>query len=219
VPVDLSEEELLELVATGEGRTLEFKRGLPRDERLARTLCAFANTRGGWLLVGITDNGGVHGVHHPRKVVENVRRIAREFLSPPLEVRGQIVKKNGVSVVACQVGTSRARPHSVLHGEEDEEIVVRVGASNRIARGPTLAALHSRRDGGKPRNALEKRILAWVERRTSASEVPGGDATVERFAQANNIGVHRARRAFTSLERNGLLLGHGMGARRVFHLP
>lgn len=214
----LSAEDLDDLIAGGEGRSLEFKRGLPRDDRLARTLCAFANTRGGVLLVGVTDKGGVHGVHHPEEVMASVRRIGREYVDPPVEVQAQIVKRNGVSVVACRVGVSRARPHVALHGE-DEEVVVRVGSSNRIARGATLEALRDHRTGRGPRDPLEKRILRWVDLRTAKSDVPGGDATAEAFAKANNVGVQRAKRAFTRLERDGLLLGHGTGARRVFHRP
>jgi len=217
--VNLSEDDLLDMVARGEGRSLEFKRGLPRDDRLARTLCAFANTRGGMLLVGVTDNGGVHGVHRPEEVLADVQRIGREYVDPPIEVLAQIVKRNGVSVVACQVGVSEDRPHAALRGEDEEVVVVRVGSSNRIARGATLEALRNRRTARESRDPLEKRILLWVERRTSKSAVPGGDATVERFAKANNVGVHRARRAFNRLERDGLLLGHGTGARRVYHRP
>ena len=215
----LSEAELLELIAEGEGKSLEFKRGLPRDDRLARTLCAFANTRGGMLLVGVTDKGGVHGVHHPGEVMENVRRIGREYVVPPLNIQAQLVRNNGVAVVACRVAASSRRPHAVQRGEDGEEIVVRVGASNRIARGPTLRALRRGRNGRAARDPLEAKILAWVEDRSRISDVPGGDATVERFSKANNIGVQRSRRAFNRLERDGLLLGHGAKPRRVYHRP
>ena len=215
----LTEAELLELIDEDEGRSLEFKRGLPRDDRLARTLCAFANTRGGILLVGVTDKGGVHGVHRPKEVMENVKRIGKEFVVPPLTLQAKIVRNNGVAVVACQVAASSRRPHAVRHGEEEEEIVVRVGASNRIARGATLEALRRGRNGRESRDPLEARILVWVEERSRNSKVPGGDATVELFSKANNIGVQRARRAFNRLERDGLLLGHGARPRRVFHRP
>lgn len=215
----ISEAELLERIAEGEGKSLEFKRGLPRDDRLARTLCAFANTRGGTLLVGVTDKGGVHGVHRPREVMESVRRIGRDYVVPPLNIQAQLVRSNGVAVVACQVGASTKRPHAVLRGEDDEEIVVRVGSSNRIARGPTLKALQRGRNGRALRDPLEAKILAWVEERGRLSRVPGGDATVERFSKANNIGAQRARRAFNRLERDGLLLGHGAKPRRVYHRP
>lgn len=217
--MNLSPEELLLLIAEGEGRSLEFKRGLPRDEKLARTLCAFANTRGGILLVGVLDKGGVHGTHRPKEVMADIRRIASEFLEPQLTVQTTVVKVDGQSVVAAQVAASPLRPHAVLLGEDDHEIVVRVGASNRIARGATLDALRRKHNGRSSRDPLEARILDWVDARAKSSIVPGGDATVPRFAAAHNIGLQRTRRMFTRLERDGLLLGHGRGKSRVYHRP
>ena len=58
--------ELVLSIAEGEGKSLEFKRGLPRDVRVARTLCAFANTRGGLLLIGVGDRGEIVGAPRPR---------------------------------------------------------------------------------------------------------------------------------------------------------
>jgi hypothetical protein len=62
---------------------------------------------------------------------------------------------------------------------------------------------------------LEARVLAWVgscarERR---------DATTRAFAEVSGVGIQRCRRAFHSLERAGLLVGHGTGDRRVFAEP
>ena len=48
---------LAELIAQGEGKTLEFKRELPRFEQIAKTVIAFANTSGGRLLIGVDDDG------------------------------------------------------------------------------------------------------------------------------------------------------------------
>ncbi len=217
--VDLSAEELLLLVEQGEGRSLEFKRGLPRDEKLARTLCAFANTRGGTLLVGVLDKGAVHGTHRPREVMADIRRIGREYLEPQLTVQTTVVKVHGQSVVAAHIPPSLLRPHAVLIGDDEYEVVVRVGASNRIARGATLDALRHKHNGRSSSDPLEARILAWVDERTKDCTVPGGDATVPRFAASHNIGVQRTRRIFTRLERDGLLLGHGRGKSRVYHRP
>ncbi|MDE2805044.1 MAG: ATP-binding protein [Gemmatimonadota bacterium] len=45
---------LSDLVALGEGSTLEFKRSLRSD--LGREICAFANAAGGVILLGVDDN-------------------------------------------------------------------------------------------------------------------------------------------------------------------
>jgi hypothetical protein len=216
--VDLTAEDVLACTATGEGARVEFKRTLPRDERAARTLCAFANTRGGLLLVGVTDRGRVHGVHRPLAVAERLRSIAEIYLAPALEVETQTVEVGGPRVVACSVPLSKGRPHAVLVGQDERVVVVRVGASNRIADGPTLEALRAQRRGrsarARGRDALEEEILAWTRRRMRAGA--GEGTTIERFASAFNIGESRARRAFVRLEGAGLLLGHGAGRARIF---
>lgn len=216
--MNLTEEELLELIAQKEGRTLEFKQGLPRDEKTARTLCAFANTRGGYLLVGVMDNREVCGAPRPRETMATLRRIAAELLEPPIEIQATLVSVRGKPVIAVRVNASRQKPHSVLREEREPEVVVRVGASNRGATGATLDALRNTPRTGKPSDALERRILEWIASRNTKARLPGGDATVARFAKAQNVGLQRAQRAFVRLERDGYLVAHGRGGARAYSL-
>jgi hypothetical protein len=217
--VNLNETELLELIAEGEGRSMEFKRGLPRDEKLARTLCAFANTRGGLLFIGVNDNRSLYGVSQPRKALADIFRVAQEFLEPPLRVQGTIVPCQGLVVVTIQVPVSVNRPHKVVHKSGDDEIVVRIGSSNRVAKGATLDALRNGTTRARSRGSLEAQILAWVDARTRLSPTPGGDASPAFFSKDKNVGAQRARRAFVRLERDGLLVGHGKGTQRIYCRP
>lgn len=217
--VNLTESELLELIAEGEGRKTEFKRGLPQAERLARTLCAFANTRGGMLFIGVNDNGSLYGVSQPRRVMADLRRVAEEFIEAPLRIQTTTVLCGDLAVVAAQVPVSMARPHSVIRKNQPNEIVVRIGSSNRVARGATLDALRNGKSRKRTKGSLEAQILAWVDQRTNLSETPGGDASPEFFSKNHNVGVQRARRAFVRLERDGLLVGHGKGTRRIYCRP
>jgi hypothetical protein len=212
-------EAVRELLERSEGRDLEFKRGLPRGEKIARTLCAFANTRGGVLLVGVDDRGRVLGAGKAREVAGELDRVAAELLDPPLRVEIGIARLGEGPVVCCSVPVSRARPHAVLRADGSSEIVVRVGSSNRAAEGATLRALRAPPATRKSLDPLGRRILVWVAQHTKRNGQPGGDATVDRFAHSQNIGRQRARRAFLDLERAGFLVGHGEGSRRVFNLP
>lgn len=49
--------QLEQLIATGEGYQLEFKESI--DKSLVKEVCAFANTDGGILLIGVTDTGKI----------------------------------------------------------------------------------------------------------------------------------------------------------------
>jgi len=216
--VKLTADDVLRRAEEGEGTRIEFKRVLPRPDRAARTLCALANTRGGLLLVGVTDGGRIHGVHRPEAVTGELARISRELVRPALPIATQVVPVGGPRVVACSVPRSRSRPHAVLLERGGLEILVRVGASNRVADGPTLEALRRGRSrGGASR--LEGEIVAWVREQRQPRSRPAGGATVLRFASARNVGEARARRAFVRLERRGLLVAHGTGRSRVYTAP
>jgi predicted HTH transcriptional regulator len=214
----LSEPELVELIAGGEGKTLEFKRGLPRDEKTARSLVAFANTRGGILLIGVGDRGELIGAPRPKQTLEHLREIAEFAIEPPLAVETQLVVVDGRKIVCCSVPLSPKRPHAVLRADGEPEIVVRAGSSNRATDGPTLRALRGQ-SNAKKLDDLDRRILAWVDTRARKTVNPGGDATLAGFIEEFNIGTQRARRAFINLERSGQLIAHGVGKNRVYSRP
>ena len=64
-----------DLIARGEGDTVEFKRSLSRD--FGQELCAFANTSGGTILVGVSDAGEIVGVADHNGFKSRVQSIAR----------------------------------------------------------------------------------------------------------------------------------------------
>lgn len=214
--MNLTALQVLSSLARGEGPRIEFKRRLPREDRAARTLCAFANTRGGLLLVGVTDRGRVHGLHHPEEIEFKLGELAARWIAPALAIEVQTVEVHGPRVVACSVPFSSVRPHAVVLPGGATQYVVRVGASNRVADGATLAALRSSRRHRRGLSSLEESILDWVRRHASDARMPGGTATVARFARLHELSEARVRRLFVKLEGLGLLVGHGAGRARIY---
>ncbi|MCC6408999.1 MAG: ATP-binding protein [Planctomycetes bacterium] len=215
----LDADALAELLAEGEGRRLEFKEGFSTATKLARTLAAFANTRGGVLVVGVDDDGRVRGVARPAELVRALAAAAREAVEPPLELEPRVFELDGAKVVAVAVASSRVRPHAVLHEDGEREIVVRVGASNRRAEGAALRALALDERDARGLAPLEKSVLAWIGTLAPKGDGAAARASVEGFAKARNVGVQRARRTFIALERRGLIVGYGSGSRRAYALP
>ncbi len=63
----MTEQELEEILAQGEGTTIEFKEArenLPKS--LFESICAFLNTEGGKIMLGVGDDGTVSGVDPDR---------------------------------------------------------------------------------------------------------------------------------------------------------
>lgn len=217
----LDADEVLRIVAEGEGSRVEFKRGLPLRGKVARTLAAFANTRGGHFLVGIGDRGELLGAPHPRETAAELRAIAAEAVEPPLRPNVEIVDVEGRPIVVVTVGLADGRPHEVHRGGGCREAPVRVGSSTRAARGPALEALSraGRAEGLAGLSELERDVLAWVASQPDLEGNGAPDATPQAYAKARNIGVTRARRAFVKLERAGRLVGFGTGVRRTYGRP
>ena len=111
--------ELAELIAAGEGRTVEFKRSLNKD--LGRGLCAFANAGGGTVLLGVSDAGKVLGVADHNRLKARVSSTARSA-DPPIEVDVESVG----DVLRVVVPPQKRKPYSF-----GGRFFMRDGASSR----------------------------------------------------------------------------------------
>ncbi len=97
--------ELHNLIALGEGFTVEFKRS--GTSNVGRELCAFANATGGVILIGVTDSGEIVGVDDHNKLKSVVQSIARS-IEPPLAI--DVVGTEKVLVVS--VPKQNSKPYS-----------------------------------------------------------------------------------------------------------
>ena len=69
--------EILKCIEEGEGRTTEFKRGLGDLSAIGKAICAFANTEGGVVILGVDNSRAIVGVREP---AEKVRERLTSFL-------------------------------------------------------------------------------------------------------------------------------------------
>ncbi|MFQ5561402.1 MAG: helix-turn-helix domain-containing protein, partial [Nitrospinota bacterium] len=101
----MTSEELHSLILTGEGQMLEFKRS--GTSHLGREICAFANSLGGRILIGVSDQGQIVGVSNTNTLRSEIQTIARN-LEPPLLATVEEVE----NVLIIEVPASRLKPHS-----------------------------------------------------------------------------------------------------------
>jgi len=66
----MREKQLELLIRQGEGYNLEFKESF--SDNIGKDICAFANTNGGKLLVGISDGGEIKGVRITNKLKSQI---------------------------------------------------------------------------------------------------------------------------------------------------
>jgi predicted HTH transcriptional regulator len=132
-----SRSELMTLVRGGEDTFLELKVKLSNPERIAQGIVALANTGGGVIVFGVNDNLRVEGLDDADAVRDELVRICREGVSPPLFPFIDIISfDNGLRVVALDVEGKR-RPYRTTDGR----YFLRVGAEKREATREELSVL------------------------------------------------------------------------------
>jgi ATP-dependent DNA helicase RecG len=103
--------DLAALIAAGEGETLEFKRSVAELDQVVETIAAFANTRGGIVLIGVGPDGSVLGVDVGRVTVERIAGRITGNTDPTLYPSVTEAAIGGRAVVVISVQESESRPH------------------------------------------------------------------------------------------------------------
>ena len=122
----LSAKDIKALVASGEGYNVDFKLRVPAKVReLSQEVCAFANSEGGYVLIGVDDSGRIVGTE-----IDNPKRSAIQDtirdISPTLKVDIYQVDVDGKIVWVLDVPSGKDRPY-VLSGS----IYVRESANSQ----------------------------------------------------------------------------------------
>lgn len=98
----MDKKELFDLIKTGEGYTLEFKERMPDD--IGRDICAFANSAGGKILLGVKDTGEVIGFTLTNHIRSQIQDIARK-MDPPFSV--VIDRAENVPIILVHEGAEK----------------------------------------------------------------------------------------------------------------
>ncbi|MCU1288759.1 MAG: putative transcriptional regulator [Acidobacteria bacterium] len=128
--------ELLRLIRGGEDTYLELKIKLSNPERITQGIVAIANTGGGTLLFGVSDQLRIEGVSNPEWVQDELVRICREEIVPPLvPLIDCIAFDSGRRVVVLDIEGKR-RPYRTRDGR----FYLRIGAEKRETTREELSA-------------------------------------------------------------------------------
>lgn len=78
--------ELLAIIANGEDYRHQFKADIKNANALASEMVAFSNSSGGYILIGISDNGEVFGLNDEdiRRINQTISNAAADFVKPAI---------------------------------------------------------------------------------------------------------------------------------------
>ncbi|MEM2281952.1 MAG: putative DNA binding domain-containing protein [Candidatus Hadarchaeales archaeon] len=130
--------EILKLLKKGENTTLEFKESFAEEKEILETVCAFSNSAGGKIVVGVDDRGKVKGVALGKNTLQNFLNKVKSSMEPAILPQVEQINIGGKKLVILQVSEGIDKPY-FLKGVAFK----RVGKSNQRI----------------PRDELEKMIL------------------------------------------------------------
>lgn len=126
--IESTQSDIENLALAGESQSLEYKEAFTSATDIAKAVVSFANTHGGQVLVGVTDEGQIVGVKM-KKIHDHVEQILRSHCDPPLQAKVEVVNVSGRQVASIRVAPGVDKPYSV----RDHGIYIRSGATSRIA--------------------------------------------------------------------------------------
>ena len=107
---------LIEYIAQGEHLMQDFKFRIDDQKKIARTLCAFANTEGGRLLIGVKDNGKIAGVD-PQEEFFMIEGAAGLFCKPEVLFKSVVHQVDHKLVLEVVV----EKDSEIIHSAQDDD--------------------------------------------------------------------------------------------------
>ena len=119
------------LIAEGENQRLDFKFEIGDSKKIARTLCAFSNTDGGTLLLGVKDNGAIAGVRTDEEYYM-LEGAAKMYCKPEVrfEIKNWIIDKK--TIVEVKVHRGDKKPY-YCQTQDKWQVYIRVDDENLLA--------------------------------------------------------------------------------------
>lgn len=191
--------DFIRLVKTGEGSYLEFKRTISSPEKVAREIAAFANTRGGILLIGVNDNKSVVGVESFYEEEMALEKALDYYCVPAVDADIEILPYYERELIIVRIPEAERKPVAV-DADGKRTVYIRdkdksVQASKEVAavlRNSTSSSGIKFEYG--PNEQRLFRYLGEYDR-----------ITVNEFANLVNISQRRASRVLTNLVSAGVL--------------
>jgi len=125
-----------------EGTNVEFKSTW--TDGIKKTMVAFANTEGGSIYIGISDEGEILGLDDPDACIVRAAQAAANAIRPDITLctRADIIEKDGLPVVEIKVQRGTARPYYLAEkGVRPSGVFVRQGAMTASASESAILAM------------------------------------------------------------------------------
>jgi len=191
------------LILEGENVSLDFKKTISNSEKIAKTLVAFANNRGGKLLIGVTDDGAIKGVKSEDEEKYMITRAAHLFCKPAIEPKFEEVYIDDKVVLVVEIPKSDVKPHYALDENKKWWVYFRVKDKSVLASKIIVDVLkeeHKQTGQLISYSEYEKKLLSYLAEH--------GRITLKEFSKLTRSAYKKAQKIIVSLILTGVILPH-----------
>jgi len=196
---DMNLSDLRHLIQRGEGTYLEFKKKTPTPEKIAREIAAFANTKGGTILIGVDDYKNIVGISAYFEEEYLLYKAAYENCVPAVPIRIELVHAGQADVMVVQVEEAEKKP-VYNKGKKKRLVFVREKDESVLASDEMTEVL-------KTKYSDEGVTFEYGEREQMLFRYLNeyNDITVLKYSQLINVTTFRASRILVNLVSAGVL--------------
>lgn len=191
------------MILEGEGTYVDFKKTITSCEKIAKTLVAFANNKGGRLLIGVLDDGTIKGVKSEEEEKYMITRAAHFFSRPALEPAFEEIYVDDKLVLVAEIAESDMKPHYALGDDGKWWAYIRVKDKSVLASKIVVDVLRKETKGENvliEYSSKEKGLLEYLE--------SNHRITVREYCTLLNLSRRRAQRILVNLVLSGVIRVH-----------
>jgi predicted HTH transcriptional regulator len=193
---------LLLRIANGENEILDFKKTISSASKIAKTLSAFANHKGGTLLVGVNDNKTISGVRSEEEKYM-LELAANFYLKPPIPIEIREWEFGGKMVLEAIIPEGNQKPYYAKDEEGKWWVHIRVNDQSLLASKIVVDVL--KRSAANQSSLIrytenEQTILRYLDKNERI--------TLKEICKMLNISRWRAQRILVALVSAGVLRSH-----------
>ncbi len=195
--------EVRDLVSLGENQTIEFKRKVAFPEKVVREMVAFANTSGGYLLVGVEDDGSMPGLKNPEEHDYALNKAVVELCVPRLKYKRDVIALSEKKSVLCyKVDQVNRKPLYAKENAQDKYGKAYVRVADKTIQASREMTQILRKGNSKKSHSFTYGEKEAVLMRLLDQE---GQTTLSRYADEANINRRVASSTLVLLVLSGVL--------------
>jgi predicted HTH transcriptional regulator len=191
------------LILQGEGVMLDFKKTITSTEKIAKSLVAFANNKGGKLLIGVADDGSIKGVKSEEEEKYMILTSAHQCCKPAIEPYFEEIYVDDKLVLVVNIPESDTKPHYALDDQKKWWAYIRINDKSVLASRIIIEVLKQeyKNDGVLiSYSENEKKLLQYLEKNEKI--------TLKEFSKLLRSSYRKAQKVLVNLILTNVIKSH-----------